>query len=197
MTTNGTHPAALSRSSNGGASWQAVQLLYDQSGIAAYNNQVLALPDGSVADVFILAPWTGSSSNAIIRSFDHGATWSSPVLIPTLPLSGTTDPKMTGLSIRGGAPAVAADPTTGAIYLATEARFSGSTVDGISFTKSVDGGKYLDGAGAGQSGSADGGLFAGSRRGGGRNRRGRLLRLAERYPRPVGASGQLLVHPVA
>jgi len=139
---SGTQPAVLSRSIDGGKSWEAPQAIYNPSGIAAYDNQVVVLPDGSVGDVFILAPSTGPTSYAMIRSFDHGATWSSPALIANPVLVGTTDPKQAGLFIRGGGDAVGVDRNSGAIYVAWEdGRFSGLTVDGIAFTKSVDGGK--------------------------------------------------------
>lgn len=74
----------------------------------------------------------------IVRSTDHGKTWSQAKLIATVDDIGITDVK-TGEFVRGGADHLLADPRTGTLYVVwQDAGFSGDQRDGIAFSKSTD-----------------------------------------------------------
>ena len=142
-TGSGDQRALLSRTTDGGNTWESARIIYDPGPSAqAYDNLIFVLPDGTLADVFIWNTFqvNGQTSYAIIRSHDHGLTWSSPVVVATPQLVGIIDTK-TQAYVRGGGPSVAVDPGSGAIYLVWEdGRFSGLQLDGIALSKSTDGG---------------------------------------------------------
>jgi len=71
-------PAMLSRTTDGGATWEPARIIYNPGG----NNQVVVLPNGTVVDFFdeiLGAKNVGGTSRvlnlALVRSTDHGATW--------------------------------------------------------------------------------------------------------------------------
>ena len=79
----------------------------------------------------------------VLRSTDRGATWSAPVTVASLTPAGTSD-RYTKRDVRSGTvvPAVAADPRTGALYVAwQDARFSGGARDAVVLATSADGGR--------------------------------------------------------
>ncbi|HEV2444932.1 MAG TPA: sialidase family protein, partial [Candidatus Sulfopaludibacter sp.] len=135
-------PAWFSRSTDAGVTYEPARIIYNPgAGGHATANQIVVLPDGTLVDVLVLSD--GSQSNiAAIRSSDHGATWSTPIIVAADETVGTVDPK-TQKGIRSGAgiPSAAVDPASGAIYLVwSDARFSGGLRDGIALSKSLDGG---------------------------------------------------------
>jgi hypothetical protein len=77
----------------------------------------------------------------LVRSLDHGTTWSAPITIAELQAVGTSDPR-TGQGVRDGADIVSVSVSTGGVvYVAwQDARFSGGAHDGIALTHSTDGG---------------------------------------------------------
>jgi hypothetical protein len=138
----------LSRSSDGGQTWSAAQVIF-QSPTNGTNidHQILVLPDGALIDAFSEIS-TGSFgpppiSLDIIRSADHGATWSSPIVAAQVMRIGTFDP-FNGATVRSGdiLPEVAADPSSGNLYAVWEdSRFSLRGVyDSVAFSMSSDGG---------------------------------------------------------
>jgi hypothetical protein len=135
-------PAYFARSADGGATWGTAGSIYNPGtgGLVTYD-QLLILPDGSVVNLMIVYR-SNQPSIAVIRSQDHGVTWSSPVTIAADETIGTVNPK-TQAALRTGAglPNGAVDPATGTIYVVwSDARFSGLQRDGIAFSKSLDGG---------------------------------------------------------
>src|SRR5262249_13969939 len=88
-------------------------------------------PDGSTQSGFL----------KVIRSGDHGATWSAPVQVSQLLAVGTTDPR-TGAFVRDGSvvPQIAAAPD-GTLYVVwQDSRFTNGARDGIALARSGDGG---------------------------------------------------------
>jgi hypothetical protein len=134
-------PAYFARSTNGGASWEPAHSIYNPGTNAAVTfNQILVLPDATLVNVLIVS--RNSTSIQVIRSQDHGATWSSPIVVAADQTIGAVNAK-TQKALRTGAglPNAAVDPTTGAIYITwSDARFSASNRDGIALAKSLDGG---------------------------------------------------------
>lgn len=136
-------PAYFARSADGGATWESAHSIYNpgtNSG-AVTCDQIVVLPNGAVLDVFVVTH-SNVTDIAVIRSLDHGVTWSAPVLVALDETIGTVDAK-TQAALRTGAglPNAAVDPATGAIYIVwPDARFSGFERDGVALSKSVDGG---------------------------------------------------------
>jgi hypothetical protein len=141
-------PAYFSRSTDGGATWEPARVLYDGGlNVAATINQIVVLPDGTLVDVFIhtinAASLSPSSTFAVVRSTDHGATWTPrQILGPADGAIGVLDVKApVGVRSGTGIPGLAVDPRSGTLYMVWEdARFSGGQREGIAFAHSTDGG---------------------------------------------------------
>ncbi len=133
-------PAQLARTTDGGLTWETSRAIFDPGrGAGAYSNQITVLPTGVLVDLTILAMNQGSSI-AIIRSQDHGQTWSSPIAIATDRAIGTVDAK-TQMPVRTAGLDMGVDPGSGAMYVVWEdARFGAGQREGVVMSKSTDGG---------------------------------------------------------
>jgi hypothetical protein len=137
-------PAWFARSTDGGASWEQARVIYDPGeGAQTLGNQIVALPGGRLVDVFVQFSNPASPTLAILAlvSDDQGSTWSSPIFVGNVSLAGVTDTKNKE-SVRsgGGLPSVAADTSTGELYVVWEDATFNTTGDGIVFSRSADGG---------------------------------------------------------
>jgi hypothetical protein len=143
----GTGPAWFARTVNGGASWEPARPIYDPGPDAqTISNQIAVLPDGTLVNLLLLITQNSSANPratvAVLRSPDHGLTWSPAIPVAEAGFVGVPDPKA-GRGIRTGSvvPSIAVDRSSGAIYIVWEdARFSGMARDGIALAKSIDGG---------------------------------------------------------
>lgn len=137
--------AMFSRTTDGGETWEPARAIFapvkNQSTIG---HQIVVRPTGELIDIFTLFQGSGNnrpgSSLAMMRSTDHGATWSPPQVIHKIQFNGAFDPD-TGRPIRaeGFTPEVAVDPNNGNLYATwQDIRFNG--VDQIAFSMSTDGG---------------------------------------------------------
>jgi hypothetical protein len=136
-------PAYFARSTDGGASWEPARSIYNPgtSAVISYD-QILVLPDGSLVNVMVVYRSSTNTTITVIRSTDHGVTWSSPIQVAANGTIGTVNPK-TQVALRTGAgiPYSGVDAVTGAIYAVwADARFSGNQRDGIAMSASLDGG---------------------------------------------------------
>ncbi len=136
-------PEYFSRTTDGGMTWETAHSIYNPgANVQVTDSQILVLPDGTVVDV-ILIYRAASTTIDVIRSTDHGATWSAPVMVSLDQSVGTVDAK-TQAPLRTGAalPNAAVDAQTGALYIVwTDGRFSGRARDGVALSKSADGGQ--------------------------------------------------------
>jgi hypothetical protein len=142
----GGGPATFARSINGGVSWEAARAIYDPGPTQqTIGNLIRVLPDGTVVNLY--AHLFGNDENIssafleVIRSTDHGATWSAPIRVSNFFPHGAVDPA-TGQQIRDGAivPQMAVAPN-GALYVVwQDSRFSSGDHDGIALSRSTDGG---------------------------------------------------------
>jgi len=145
LTAQTAGPSYFSMTANAGSTWAAARSIYDPGPTnQTIGNQVLGLPDGTLVNVFTELDTAGGQASAavkVIRSVDHGSTWSAPVTVSPLQAVGTTDPK-SGTPVRDGSNLVsAAVGPAGVIYLAwQDSRFSGGAHDGIALTHSADDG---------------------------------------------------------
>ena len=142
-------PTWFTRTTNGGVTWETARMIFDPGEQnQTIGNQIVVLPDGTLLDAFDLiytAKNTGSVRGynvALMRSTDHGQTWSAPSIVDKLLTVFVTDPN-TGEQIRTSdiIPEVAVDPASGNLYLVwQDGRFSGFAHDDIAFAMSTDGG---------------------------------------------------------
>ncbi len=139
----GTGPTLFARNTDG--AWEPHRVIYDP-GVDAQTigNIVAVLPDGALLDVFQVITMASSKSPqvnvAVIRSTDHGDTWSDPVVIAPVAPVGLAK-SMIGVRDGAGLPSIAVDPGTGAVYVAwQDSRFAAGDHDGIAIARSFDGG---------------------------------------------------------
>ncbi|HEY6483338.1 MAG TPA: sialidase family protein [Steroidobacteraceae bacterium] len=139
-------PATLAESVDAGMTWQAARTIYDPGpGNQTLGNLIVGVPSGALLDVFseidVSASGAVASSIRVIRSEDHGGTWSAPVQIADLLAVGAFDPQ-THAPIRDGSDlAAVTTDATGTVYVVwQDARFSSGDHDDIALSHSADGG---------------------------------------------------------
>jgi hypothetical protein len=144
----------FTRTTDGGATWETARAIVQTASQSYIQfNQILVLPSGTVVDIFEFyaeqpnKPITFTNLQ-VMRSTDHGQTWSSPINAVTMtPLylpNGTTrvvDPE-TGQVVRDTTnPSSAVDSRNGNLYAVWEdGRFSNFQYNDIAFSMSADGG---------------------------------------------------------
>ena len=140
----------FSRTTDGGITWEPTRDLTNfKANQSAFGNQIVVEPDGALVDVFTLSNGSGNQPPqadqnlvGIIRSTDHGVTWSDPITGPAEEVIPVTDPN-NGATVRSGEPIldVAADAHNGNLYAVwADGRFSSFAHDDIAFSMSTDGG---------------------------------------------------------
>jgi len=141
----GSGPSWLARTTDGGATWEPARAVYTPPGNGqTLNNQVVTLPDGTVVLFFSEFVTINRATTVVLRvarSADKGGTFGTPITIATSESIGTADPQ-TGQAIRdaGNIGSIAVG-SNGVIAVAwQDARFTGDTVEGIAFARSLDGG---------------------------------------------------------
>ena len=142
----GGGPATFTRTTHGGASWEAARSIYDPGvNSQTLGNEIVVLPNGMLIDLFTqidsAAGVPQKASAMIIRSADQGVTWSGPIKVADLLAVGAKDPE-NGSPVRDGAdlPQIAVSPS-GVLFMTwADGRFSGGVRDGIAITHSSDGG---------------------------------------------------------
>jgi len=144
---NAHGPAWFSRTTDGGASWEAARPIYDPGGRnQTLNNQIVVASSGTLYDFFTEFD-TGQNDVvtthlALVRSFDRGVTWSAPVRVADSRAVGTHDPQNVLRALRDGANlgSFASGPNGLLVAAWQDSRFSGGARDGIAFSRSTDGG---------------------------------------------------------
>ena len=146
LTTDGHGAAMLARSIDGGTSWQPAVAIYDPGvNNQTLGNEIVGMPDGTILDLFEEIDGTSgnsaTSTNRVIRSTDHGATWSAPITVAANLAVGAADPN-TRTPIRSGAglPQMAAGPGKQLAVVWEDGRFTNGEVDGIAYSASGDDG---------------------------------------------------------
>lgn len=104
---NNKGPTYYSRTTDGGNTWSTAAVLYDPGNEAqTVGNQVVVLSDGTALNLATQVDYgTGTAPNQarlrIVRSTDHGATWTLYSTIGDIYPRGASDPE-TGQQIRDG-----------------------------------------------------------------------------------------------
>jgi hypothetical protein len=143
---NGNGPSWLARTTDGGASWEPARMVHNPGASAqTINNQIAVLPDGTLLLFFTqLTTANGQTFAAldVMRSTDKGLTFGAPIVVAASASIGTHDPQ-TGRSIRdGGNIGSIAAGRNGVVAVAwQDARFSAGTIEGVAFSRSLDGGR--------------------------------------------------------
>jgi len=148
-------PAMFTRTTDGGNTWEPPRaLVQPKPQDYVQFSQLLVLPDGTLVDVYYEVDVENSGHGIeqndrlkVIRSTDHGVTWSNPSLAVTLlPLYGedgsniTVDPETGQLVFDVNDPSITVDQT-GKIYAVWgDGRFSNFQYNEIAFAMSSDGG---------------------------------------------------------
>jgi hypothetical protein len=145
LDSNGGGPTFFARTADGGSSWQTAHAIYDPgSGNQTIGNLLLSLPNGTLLVVFteFATMQTGLSGTLkVMRSTDHGGSWSVPLAIAAELPVGTRDPR-SGMHVRDSSdlPATAID-RSGTVYVVwQDSRFSNGERDAIALSSSFDGG---------------------------------------------------------
>jgi hypothetical protein len=153
-------PAMLSRTTDGGQTWEPARVIFDPgANKQTIANQIVVLPNGHLVDVFneiLNQPSRFVFNVAVIRSTDHGQTWThgQAIHVAALESRAAFDPQQTGVRdpdtnarLRTGdiIPEIAVDRTVGStggnLYVVwQDSRFSNFTHDSIAFSMSTDGG---------------------------------------------------------
>jgi hypothetical protein len=161
-------PVMLSRTTNGGATWEPARAIFNPGGNAqTIGNQIVVLPDGTLVDffneIFQFRNPGGDSfvyNVALIRSTDRGVTWTKgqAIRVAQLLSKAAFDPGGVGVRdpdtqepLRTGdiIPEAAVDPVSGTLYAVwQDSRFSNGgdfsnlalLADAVAFSQSTDGG---------------------------------------------------------
>jgi hypothetical protein len=139
----------FSRTIDGGVTWSTPRdVLNRNANEFTIGNQIAVTPSGTLVDIFNRARGSGAQGSpnpftfAVIRSTDHGDTWSDPITIAQDRSIDVRDPD-TGAQVRAGEvlPDIAVDPVSGTLYAVwSDGRFSGGADSAIALSKSTDGG---------------------------------------------------------
>jgi hypothetical protein len=148
LTVNNHGPAMFARTTDGGASWDPARAIYDPGvNNQTLGNEIVVMPDGTVVDMFVELDGSFTGNNAtstirVIRSVDHGVTWSAPISVAQSLAVGVADPNDANTVLRTGAgiPQMAAGPGSLLAVVWQDARFTSGKRDSIAFSRSHDGG---------------------------------------------------------
>jgi hypothetical protein len=139
-------PTWFASSPDNGDTWFRARMIYDPGkGAQTIGNQIAVEPGGMLVDVFVRTDnrqaghGNPGPSVAVMRSLDHGASWSRPVKVGMLAERTVRTPD-DGLPLRTGesVPDIAIDRRTGAIYVVWQDAASGTPA--VRLSKSIDGG---------------------------------------------------------
>ena len=139
---------AFRRSTDGGVTWEAPRVMVEAGEHRwAQFSQIFALPNGTLVDLYESTESTATRLQ-VLRSKDHGATWSAPsnavTMSPFRAANGwnhLVTPKTGKVVEDVPNPSFAADGRNGNLYAVWEdGRFSNSEYNDVAFSMSADGG---------------------------------------------------------
>jgi Neuraminidase (sialidase) len=138
-------PTVFTRTTDGGATWEAARAIRDPGDNAqTIGNVIAVVPAGAQAGTLVnlFTEIVGNTPTLrVIRSGDRGVNWSAPITVAALQSIGAKDPT-TGAAIRDGSDLaqIAAAPNGDLVVVWQDARFASGQVDAIAFARSTDGG---------------------------------------------------------
>lgn len=158
----GGQPVFFSRTTDGGRTWEKAHAIYDPTPGWTIANQIAVEPDGTLIDMFFEGPAgtaeepdrpygaapratpmaAGPYKIKVIRSTDHGATWSKPDTVAQADPSEIVDPDA-HKPLRTGdiVPDIAVDPHSGKLYVVWQDASVTTSKSAILLASSSDAGK--------------------------------------------------------
>ncbi len=141
---SGGGPSYLARSIDNGLTWEPARSIFNPGANAqTIGNQVVVTPAGTIINFFTLIEFgVGTSTSfAVTRSSDNGATWGAPIRVANVTSIGTRDPE-TGAVVRDGSTlgAIAVAPNDSIYAVWQDARQTAGARDAILITRSSDDG---------------------------------------------------------
>ncbi len=138
LTSDNRGPAMFSRTIDGGVTWSTASVIYDPGvGNQTLNVTPIVAPDGTVY-VFFTEITGGTTTNLrLMRSTDHGATFTAPLPIDQVLVVGASDPG-NGNAIRDGSGlgSIAVGPSGELVVAWQDRRATGTTRDGVLLRRS-------------------------------------------------------------
>ncbi|MEW2359130.1 sialidase family protein [Spirillospora sp. NPDC029432] len=135
-------------SDDAGRSWRPRTTFDAGTDRLTTGHQLLVQGDGTLVNTFTLVDLSGDRPvrhAAVMRSRDHGGTWSEPILVAEMRSAGVTDPQSPRDPVASGSAMLtdaAVAPGGDRIHLVwQDARFSGGRADAIALSSSADGGR--------------------------------------------------------
>jgi hypothetical protein len=147
LTTLNSGPTFFARSIDNGLTWTTATPIYDPGvNSQTIGNVIVVLPSGTLIDLFTQIDFATNGnviakSLAVIRSTDHGSTWTRPIKVADFLSIGTADPQ-TAAPIRDASllGEIAVDTGGNLTVVWQDARFSGGRRDSVALSRSTDGG---------------------------------------------------------
>jgi hypothetical protein len=143
-------PTLFTRTTNGGGSWEEPRIIFDPGTLQqTLGNQIVVRPQGELINIFNLIQNTRKGATrgfnvSVMRSKNHGRTWSEPIRFERMVNPGVSDPD-DGDPVRTGdiIPDIAVDPKSGQLYAVwQDERFDlPQQHDSIALSTSTDGGR--------------------------------------------------------
>ena len=161
----GGQPVWFSRTTDGGRTWEPARIIYDPTPGWTIGNQIVVQPDGTLVDMFFEGP-AGSAEEPdrpyakpratrtprqeqggyrirIIRSTDHGRTWTKPSTVSQIDPAEIVDPDgHHPLRTADIIPDIAVDEHTGRLYVVWQDTSATRSKAAIMLTSSSDGGRH-------------------------------------------------------
>ncbi|MEA2519690.1 MAG: hypothetical protein QOF49_1770, partial [Chloroflexota bacterium] len=137
----------VARSTDAGVTWKPAKSIAPTSAnIFTIGNQIVVQPDGTLIDFFDYSKGSGiQPSNqhwkAILRSTDHGVSWSKITTIAKVTEAPTVIPDGS-FPVRAGGDDIAVDPSNGDLYAVwTDSRFNDGSHNDVVLSRSTDAGR--------------------------------------------------------
>lgn len=165
-----SQPVWFTETDDGGKTWSTARIIHDPTAPGATDprftiaNQIVVEPDGSLVDLYFEGSSTADDEGdwghkpdaaqarradvvgfrlQVIRSTDHGRTWSAPITVSPVDATSIVDPDgHRPLRTADILADIAVDHRTGRLYVTWQDASAATSGSGILLTSSADGGRH-------------------------------------------------------